>query len=409
LCPPGGGAAPEEKKKSKQCQRCDVNKAAQKVTITTIPLKLCQTCTDVVQSDPVEAVAAIEKATGIKLELKKQEPPVTMCERCKKRPAHGRFVFDGKPTLCCQPCFTEHPDFQQMTKYGVACVWHKDFDEARSAFMELIKMTPNHAGTLYNLACVESLLNNKEEGFSVLGRALENGYNNWRGIAADEDMAVVRSHEGYAALISKWQENERLNRGPGAGQRMMSAAKTALVKAKDSVKDGVSEAVRKAKEAQQAREEEREERRALEGERRALEEERRAIEEERRALEEARAAEESQRFEQEQFSNLSNSVFNAPPASIGNYASVSAVHNPNFVSSQQFSMPQNNFMPRARITTATSTTAVLVVAAVVVVAAAAVAMATDRPDPDRCLAVAACRRRRCARTATATAICRSAC
>jgi hypothetical protein len=133
---------------------------------------------------------------------------------------------------------------------------------------------------------------------------------------------------------------------------MMSAAKTALVKAKDSVKDGVTEAVRKAKEAQQAREEEREERRAAEEERRAIqEEERRIQEEERRAMEEARAAEQamlnSQQMEQqqEQFSNFSSAVFNAPPASIGNYANVSAIHNPNFVSSQQFSMPQNNFMP----------------------------------------------------------------
>ena len=40
-----------------------------------------------------------------------------------------------------------------MTTYALACIIHKDFDEARLSFLELLKMTPNNSETLYNLAC----------------------------------------------------------------------------------------------------------------------------------------------------------------------------------------------------------------------------------------------------------------
>jgi hypothetical protein len=247
LPPPLAPLSPGVPKKSKQCQRCDVNKATQKATIAdSIPLKLCGACTDVVQSDPLEAVAAVEKATGVKLELKKSEPQVTLCERCKKRPAHGRFTFDGKPTLCCQTCFTEHPDHIQMTRYAAACCYHKDYDEARSAFLELIKMTPNHGNTLYNLACVEGLSGNADEGYALFVRALENGYTNWSMVRSDPDLAAVRAHAEFNAVVAKWEAEDKANRGPGAGQRLMSAlskAKASVAKVAKSRADGTDPGV----------------------------------------------------------------------------------------------------------------------------------------------------------------------
>jgi hypothetical protein len=87
----------------------------------------------------------------------------------------SRFIL-----YCCS--FAEHPDFKQMSLYAIACVHHTDYDEARRSFMDLLKMSPSHAPTLYNLACVESLAGNADAAFTHVRTALECGYRNFKNL-----------------------------------------------------------------------------------------------------------------------------------------------------------------------------------------------------------------------------------
>lgn len=189
-------------KKPKLCVRCRSAKPESKVTIATVPLKLCAPCTEAVQSDPADAVQTVQQAVGIVLELKKTEP---MCEMCTERAAFTRTVMEGKSLIVCASCMTKHPDFARMVLYALSCVHQGDLAEARQSFMELLKMSPNHAATLYNLACVESLANDVDAAFALLGQALDNGYRRFKNIMKDSDLAPVRQHAGFKAMIADHQ------------------------------------------------------------------------------------------------------------------------------------------------------------------------------------------------------------
>lgn len=93
---------------------------------------------------------------------------------------------------------------------------HADFKEARFAFLHLLRMAPDNAATLYNLACIESLSRNTSAAFLLLDMALERGYYRWKTIGSDPDLERVRNMPAYEDLIAmhKKKQTERLAKKP---------------------------------------------------------------------------------------------------------------------------------------------------------------------------------------------------
>ena len=86
---------------------------------------------------------------------------------------------------------------------------HTDFREARFAFLQLLRMAPGNAATLYNLACVESLSRNTEAALDLLSMALDKGYYKWKQIARDPDLERVRSTSQYNVMIEHHKSKQR--------------------------------------------------------------------------------------------------------------------------------------------------------------------------------------------------------
>jgi tetratricopeptide (TPR) repeat protein len=80
-----------------------------------------------------------------------------------------------------------------------------DLALARKLLLEQSSLSPNHPIPLYNLACAESRLNNKNEALSYLQKALENGYRDMNHIKKDTDLDSLRDMDDFHILISQYE------------------------------------------------------------------------------------------------------------------------------------------------------------------------------------------------------------
>ncbi len=203
----GGDAAGAAAGKSKQCQRCQTSKAASKVTIQGTPLKLCQSCADLVSTNQDvarETVRMLGLAVPSPSAAAPSGPP-QMCDQCSQRPQHARTVVGGTLKTLCAACMADTPHFISLTRYALACVATKNIDEAKASFEELLHISPEHPPTLYNCACVQALQNELESSLRLLGRALDAGYDNIKQIKKGKEekkynnrillFCLLRSHE----------------------------------------------------------------------------------------------------------------------------------------------------------------------------------------------------------------------
>ena len=67
------------------------------VTIGSVPLKLCGACTTIVQQDPEDAVATVQRAAGVTLQMKATGP---QCEQCDGA-AITKVAVEGQMTMLC--------------------------------------------------------------------------------------------------------------------------------------------------------------------------------------------------------------------------------------------------------------------------------------------------------------------
>jgi len=82
-----------------------------------------------------------------------------------------------------------------------------DLELARTLLLQQYEMTPNHPITLYNLACIESRLQNIPAALNYLEQSLQKGYKNLDHINTDTDLENLRNHEAFKELISRYQSN----------------------------------------------------------------------------------------------------------------------------------------------------------------------------------------------------------
>jgi len=77
----------------------------------------------------------------------------------------------------------------------------KRYDEARTLLLEGLEQHPGNTSLLYDVACVEALMGNKDSALEYLRRALENP--RFREDATkDEDLASLHDDPRFTALVS---------------------------------------------------------------------------------------------------------------------------------------------------------------------------------------------------------------
>jgi tetratricopeptide (TPR) repeat protein len=70
-------------------------------------------------------------------------------------------------------------------------------EEAITKLKALLAVQPNYALAHYNLACNYSRLGKADDAFRSLTAAVKSGYNNFKKIQSDPDLAFLRSQSGY--------------------------------------------------------------------------------------------------------------------------------------------------------------------------------------------------------------------
>jgi len=84
----------------------------------------------------------------------------------------------------------------------------KDLELARQLLLKQYEMKES-AHTLYNLACVESLLKNETEALSYLKRAIDLGFDKFDHMDKDEDLDNLRHTDNYKLLREELRNNEK--------------------------------------------------------------------------------------------------------------------------------------------------------------------------------------------------------
>jgi Flp pilus assembly protein TadD len=76
-------------------------------------------------------------------------------------------------------------------------------DEGLKADEQLARMQPDDPAVLYNLACSHSLANNFEEAVGALVQAVARGFNDFKWILKDPDLASLRKEPLFKKVLTK--------------------------------------------------------------------------------------------------------------------------------------------------------------------------------------------------------------
>jgi tetratricopeptide (TPR) repeat protein len=67
----------------------------------------------------------------------------------------------------------------------------------------LVRLLPENPTAHYNLACSLALLGHGEEALAALEQAVQRGYDDGPHLAQDEDLAALRGHPHFQALLAR--------------------------------------------------------------------------------------------------------------------------------------------------------------------------------------------------------------
>ena len=73
----------------------------------------------------------------------------------------------------------------------------------------LVKICPEEPTFHYNLACSYSLLDQKEQAFASLERAIQLGYQNFEHLLKDADLDNLRKDSRFASIMKNLQPGDR--------------------------------------------------------------------------------------------------------------------------------------------------------------------------------------------------------
>ncbi len=92
-----------------------------------------------------------------------------------------------------------------------SCVFYAAHSKKHSLLEENIGEMKNKCvledhGSCYDVACLYSIIGNKEQGFKFLRLALENGYKNWDHLEKDQDLDYLKNSSSFQKLLNEFKE-----------------------------------------------------------------------------------------------------------------------------------------------------------------------------------------------------------
>ncbi|MBX3390117.1 MAG: PDZ domain-containing protein [Phycisphaeraceae bacterium] len=102
-------------------------------------------------------------------------------------------------------CLSAEPQTaEQVEASADAALAKRDFAVAEPLLRRQIELQPRNFVPLYNLACVCAATGKADEAGVLLVRAVENGFDDYRKLTRDPDLAGVRENANYKKLVENW-------------------------------------------------------------------------------------------------------------------------------------------------------------------------------------------------------------
>ena len=81
-----------------------------------------------------------------------------------------------------------------------------------------LEKEPNNKSNLYDLACIYSLANKKNEAIETLEKAVKSGYKNYNHIKYDRDFINIREEQGFKDILANISQAKVLKMFEGLGK-----------------------------------------------------------------------------------------------------------------------------------------------------------------------------------------------
>lgn len=115
------------------------------------------------------------------------------------------LVFSVLSVFSLVNCLAAEPQTaEQIEASADAALAGRDFAKAEPLLRRQIELQPRNFVPLYNLACVCAAKGNADEAGLLLVRAVENGFDDYRKLTRDPDLAGVRGDANYKKLVENW-------------------------------------------------------------------------------------------------------------------------------------------------------------------------------------------------------------
>ena len=95
------------------------------------------------------------------------------------------------------------PDFKMLQRDFYKAYKTLDYQKALGLLEKMHEARPADVDTIYNLACVNCLLGNKEKAYSWIDEALKAGYRDAEQLALDDDFKTIRAEDRFRAIVKR--------------------------------------------------------------------------------------------------------------------------------------------------------------------------------------------------------------
>ena len=126
--------------------------------------------------------------------------------RFRKRQAMNNHANDFRNTPSRRRPTPQKQDFSKMNPYkasGIQRYKAYEYEEAIDDFLKVLETEPNDISVHFNLSCANSLLEQKEEAYYHLNRAVDLGFKDYHRIRNHDALAYLRLQPEYEALENR--------------------------------------------------------------------------------------------------------------------------------------------------------------------------------------------------------------
>ena len=110
---------------------------------------------------------------------------------------YGQAIDDFGKAVSLSPQYAS-----AYTNRGIVYLRLKEYERAEEDFKRAIQSDPAYPGAYYNMACLHALTNQLGQSCDWLGKAIDNGYDDWQHLKSDRDLEALRGTSCFRNLVA---------------------------------------------------------------------------------------------------------------------------------------------------------------------------------------------------------------